>query len=454
LKQLDHRSRRPPRRLRVTSGPRLRDLPQVASLPPALRRDIRVVSRVLPFRVNNYVVEELIDWSAVPDDPLYRMLFPHRDMLDPADYARIAGLLDRRAPPAEVRAAADEIRLRLNPHPAGQLEKNVPVLDGRRLHGLQHKYRETVLFFPSQGQTCHSYCAYCFRWAQFVGMEGLRQACGEAGTLTDYLRAHPEVTDVLFTGGDPMILSTRRLEAYIRPLLAPDMEHVQTIRLGTKALAYWPYRFTSDADAPDLLRLVEECVQHGKHVAVMAHFTHPRELMTNVALRAIAKLRAAGATIRTQAPLVRHVNDDPAVWAEMWREQVRAGCVPYYMFVERDTGAQRYFGLPLARALEVYDGAYRRVSGLARTARGPSLSADPGKVCVDGVSELAGERVFHLRFLQARDPAWVGRPFFAAYDDEAQWLGDLAPAFGADRFFFEEALDGGGPRSRAVQGSG
>jgi hypothetical protein len=134
------------------------------------------------------------------------------------------------------------------------------------------------------------------------------------------------------------------------------------------------------------------------------------------------------------------VNDSANVWAEMWRRQVRLGAVPYYMFVERDTGAKHYFAVPLARALEVFNGAYRQVSGLERTVRGPSMSATPGKVLVDGVAEVGGEKVFALKFLQGRDPEWAGRVFFARYDPKASWLDHLEPAFGESEFFFEEGL--------------
>ena len=124
----------------------------------------------------------------------------------------------------------------------------------------------------------------------------------------------------------------------------------------------------------------------------------------------------------------------------MWSRQVRLGAVPYYMFVERDTGAKKYFELPLARAYKIFNGAYTRVSGLARTVRGPSMSATPGKVVVEGVSNVAGEKVFVLKFLQGRDPNWVGKPFFAKFDPRATWLDDLEPAFGEPEFFFEAGL--------------
>ncbi|HEY8452772.1 MAG TPA: lysine 2,3-aminomutase, partial [Natronosporangium sp.] len=294
----------------------------------------------------------------------------------------------------------------------------------------QHKYPETVLFFPKQGQTCHAYCTYCFRWAQFVGDADLKFASDDIDQLVAYLRQHPEVTSVLITGGDAMIMGEPVIRRYIEPLLG--LEQLESIRIGTKALAYWPQRFVSDPDADSTLGLFEEVVKAGKNLAFMAHFSHPRELESPLVEEAVRRILGSGAVIRTQAPLIRSINDDPAVWAAMWRKQLRMGLIPYYMFVERDTGPQGYFAVPLARGHAIFRDAYAQVSGLARTVRGPTMSATPGKVCVDGVAEVAGERVFVLRMLQARNPDLVGRPFFARYDETAIWLTDLKPAFGAD----------------------
>jgi len=429
-----------PRKYRPYQRRDIDGIPQLQALSPGQLLGMKAVSSVLPFRVNSYVVEELIDWDAVPDDPIYQLTFPQPAMLEPADLARMRDLLARGAGNDEVVTAARAIQASLNPHPAGQRELNVPRLDGEPLPGMQHKYRETVLFFPGLGQTCHAYCTYCFRWAQFVGDDELQFASREADQLARYLRQHPEVSDVLITGGDPLTMKTRVLRRYLEPLLDPALESVTSIRLGTKSPAYWPYRYVTDKDADDLLRLFEEVRDAGKHLAIMAHYSHPRELSTPVAQVALRRMQSAGATVRCQAPLIRHVNDDPDLWAEMWRTQVNHGAVPYYMFVERDTGPKHYFEVPLARGLQIYQGALRQVSGLARTVRGPSMSATPGKVCVDGVTEIAGERVFALRFLQGRDPDWVGKPFFARYDARATWLDDLAPAFGRPEFFFEPGM--------------
>jgi KamA family protein len=424
------------RRFRAYSAKHLDQLTSRAGLSDAERLAVRAVATVLPFRTNDYVLDSLIDWSAAPEDPIYRLVFPQADMLPAEDVGPIAAMLSRGAPDEEIQGAAHAVRMRLNPHPAGQLALNTPALADDPLPGVQHKYPETVLVFPKQGQTCHAYCTYCFRWAQFVGEPDLKIATDDMARVTAYLRSHKQVTSVLVTGGDPMIMGAAVLRRYLEPLLGPGLEHLESIRIGTKSLSYWPQRFVTDPDADDTLRLFEDVSAAGKTLALMTHFSHPRELEPVLVGAAVRRIRSAGAIIRTQAPLIRSINDDAECWSRMWRAQLRLGMVPYYMFVERDTGPQGYFAVPLARAVEIFRDAYSTVSGLCRTVRGPSMSATPGKVCVDGVAEIAGRKVFVLHMIQSRDPSLVGRPFFADYDPDAVWLTDLRPAF-ADRFPFE-----------------
>ena len=420
-----------------------RDLPRIAEKLRFNRdqlTDMQAVSAVLPFRVNDYVIEHLIDPEDVPNDPIFQLTFPQRGMLEEEDFRRMRDLVAKGATETEIKLAADEIRGRLNPHPAGQMQLNVPLLDGEVVGGMQHKYQETVLFFPSQGQTCPAYCSYCFRWAQFVGDADLKFASREANQLVNYVRENPQVSSVLITGGDPMVMKTPVLRRYIEPLLRANLPNLHSIRIGTKALAYWPYRFIEGGDADDFLRLIEEVRAAGKHFALMAHSSHSRELEPKVAQHAVERVLNAGAVIRCQAPLIRKVNDNANVWAQLWRRQVQLGMVPYYMFVERDTGAKAYFEVPLVRAYKVFTEAYSQVAGLCRTVRGPSMSAMPGKVLIDGITQVAGEKVFVLKFLQGRDPKWANRVFFARYDPTATWLSGLQPAFGEEQFFFEDTM--------------
>ena len=136
-------------------------IPQIRKLPEEQRKEIEVVGQVLPFKSNNYVVEHLINWKKVPDDPMFILTFPQREMLPPGRYEILEQLIDEKADEKEINTFIEQVRLEMNPHPAGQIEHNVPVLGDDILYGMQHKYSETVLFFPSQGQTCHAYCTFC-----------------------------------------------------------------------------------------------------------------------------------------------------------------------------------------------------------------------------------------------------------------------------------------------------
>lgn len=414
-----------------------RDIPQMEYLTEEQKFSIEVVGTVLPFKTNNYVVDELIDWNSFEDDPFFILNFPQKEMLDKSSFNVVAQLLKNGASKKEIQDTVRKIRLKLNPNPAGQ-ENNVPVFEGKKLNGIQHKYRETMLFFPTQGQTCHAYCTFCFRWPQFALSE-FKFAMKEADTLVKYIKANPHITDVLFTGGDPAIMKTRFFETYFNALLDADLPNLKNIRIGTKSLAYWPYRFTTDSDADDLIRLFRKVKRKGINIALMAHLNHPGELKTNAVKEAVKRLIDAGVQIRSQSPVLKHINASADIWAENWKEQVKMGIIPYYMFIARDTGAQDYFAVSLSQAWQIFRNAYNQVSGICRTVKGPSMSCSPGKIQVVGVSEIKGEKVFVLNFLQGRDPSWVGKPFFAEYNPDAVWIDDLEPALGEPEFFFEDS---------------
>ncbi len=403
--------------------------------------EIKVVANVLPFRTNNYVIEELIDWSNIPADPIFQLTFMQAGMLSKTQFNEVAELIRANASKEEIRVVANKIRNGLNPHPSGQMTVNVPIMDDLIVPGIQHKYAETAIVFPSAGQTCHAFCTFCFRWAQFIGENDLKFATDESNRFQEYLKQHEEISDVLFTGGDPMVMSLPKLEAYLLPLLQPEFNHIKNIRIGTKSLSFWPYRYVTDKDADGILALFEKIMNAGKHLAFMAHVNHGKELETEVLRKAIRRLKNVGVKIRTQAPVIKHINDSANVWANMWRKQVNLGMIPYYMFVERETGAKEYFGIPLSRAFEIYKNAFKQISGLERTARGPVMSATPGKVAIEGVTRINGEKVFVLNMLQARNPDWVKRPFFAKYDETSTWLEKLTPAFGETKFFYQDELD-------------
>jgi KamA family protein len=404
------------------------------NIPEDIVRDIEIVGSVLPFKSNSYVVNELINWDSKEQDPMFTLTFPRKGMLKPEHYERMKKLFDNNATKQEIKEEALKIRYELNPHPAGQRDKNVPEINGQKIEGMQHKYVQTALFFPKEGQTCHAYCTFCFRWAQFIGDKELRFAQKDAKILRDYLMSKPDLTDVLFTGGDPMVMPISFFKAYIEEVM--KVPHIKNIRIGSKSLTFWPYRYLTDKDSEEVLELFRT-ITAKKNLAFMAHFNHPVELSTDAVKQAVKKIQDTGAVIRTQSPLLNNINAEPEIWKDLWERQIDLNLIPYYMFVARDTGAQHYYAVGLEKAHEIFQKAYSQVSGIARTVRGPSMSADPGKVQISGTIEIQGEKYYVLSFIQARDPEWVGKPFLAKYDPKAVWLTDLKPAFG-DKFFYED----------------
>ncbi len=409
---------------------------QLKNFPEKILEEMKIVANVLPFKANNYVINELINWDNIPNDPIFQLTFPHRGMLLPWHFHKMQTALEQTSKQNKILEVANQIRHDLNPSPAGQRKYNIPLLDEEELHGIQHKYKETVLFFPKPGQTCHAFCSFCFRWPQFTKLKEEKFESKNIDKLIEYLHINPDVTDVLFTGGDPMIMSTKLINRYMRPLIEAGIPSLKSIRIGSKSLSYWPYRFTTDKDSGSLLQLFEETVDSGLNLSFMAHINHYNELKTEVLKTAVSRILRTGTQIRTQSPILKHINADPMIWAKMWQMQVNLGMTPYYMFIVRDTGARHYFNITLKNAWEIYSDAYRKVSGLCKTVRGPSMSCTPGKIEVMGISEIQNQQVFVLRFIQARNPQWVNEPFFARYNPDAVWIDDLEPAF-SDQFIHE-----------------
>ncbi len=381
--------------------------------------NLKYLTKIFPFKVSEYVLDELIEWDERDEDPIYRLTFPRREMLTDRHWE----MLKTAKSTAEEKEAIRKIRKDLNPHPDDQTQ-NIPKIGRRAFDGIQHKYKETVLFFPAQGQTCHSYCTYCFRWAQFVNIDEHKFRSKVKNDLHDYLQMHENVTDILFTGGDPLWMTNETLFDYLDVIMEPELEHVTSIRLGTKSLSFYPDRFLNE-EGDMLVNRLAAIVRQGKNVALMAHFSHPNELQTEKVAKAVHRLREIGVLVRTQAPIIRGINDSPEVWQDMWAQSVSMGMIPYYMFIARDTGAHQYFSVPLFDAYHIFTEAYSKISGLAKTVRGPSMSASPGKVLVSGITGFGEDRKFILKFIQARNPELINKPFFAKFDANATWLDEL-----------------------------
>jgi KamA family protein len=408
-----------------------RKIEYLKNLPDQTKEEIEIVSKVLPFKTNNYVVDYLIDWENFATDPMFILNFPGRDMLPEAYFLEVADAWKKRLPEKAFYRIVNKIRLKLNPHPAQQAT-NVPRLNGEPLPGVQHKYRDIVLFFPSQGQTCHAHCTFCFRWPQFVKELDLQFSMKEIDMLIEYIRKNEYVHEILFTGGDPMVMSPITISKYLDKIFETKIPHLDTIRFGSKSLTYWPFTFIPEFsdEADEMLKQFRRIIDHGMHLSFMAHFNHPVEMENAAVQEAIYNIRQTGAEIRTQAPLLRNINDDPNIWSDMWTKQVNLGMVPYYMFIERETGPYAYFEKPIAEVYNIYNNAIKYTGSLAKTLTAPVMSAKMGKVHVMGVikNPVDNRKYFVMQYVRHRNVEETYKPFLMHYDEKATWVDQLQHA--------------------------
>ena len=346
---------------------------QIPGLPRHVAETMDRVSARYAFRANDYYLD-LIDWND-PADPIRRLVIP--DAAELNDW----GQLD----------ASNEAAVTVVP-------------------GVQHKYQDTALILTVA--TCAAYCRYCFRKRLF--MRHNDEIVRDLTPAYDYVARHPEITDVLLTGGDPLILPTERLRPIIRRFAA--MPHVGTIRIGSKIPAFNPQRIADDAS---LHELIDETVGTGTAVYLMAHFDHPREI-TEEAQNAIWAVQEAGAHVVNQCPMIRGVNDDDEVLTELFEITTALGMPQYYVFQGRPTAGNEPFEVPLVVAWQIFDRARRRCSGLSRRVRF-AMSHSTGKIEVLGVDEA---HIF-LRYHRSKDPALESRIMICKRDDEAFWFDDL-----------------------------
>ncbi|HPP77211.1 KamA family radical SAM protein [Methanospirillum sp.] len=279
-------------------------------------------------------------------------------------------------------------------------------------HGLQHKYPQTALLLLSD--VCGGICRFCFRKRLFMDCE--RQTIRDYAPALGYVRDHPEVTDVLLSGGDPFILATSRLKQVIREIR--EIDHVGIIRIGTKMLAYNPYRITED---PDLIDLIRGASGGEKKIYVMAHFNHPNEISSE-SVRAIGMLQQAGAIIVNQTPIIEGVNNNAVVLADLFKKLSFVGVSPYYVFQCRPTIGNYIYSVPVEESFWTLQKAFKRCSELAKRARF-IMSHSTGKIEVVGMNN---HNIF-MRYHQAADPENYEKFMISCSNAHARWFDDYEP---------------------------
>ena len=355
------------------------DIDKIVQIPEEERKKLKAITEKFVFRVNDYYLG-LIDWSD-PNDPIRRLVIPNEGEL--LEYGRWD--------------ASDE-------------EANYVV------PGCQHKYRTTALLIVSE--VCGAYCRYCFRKRLF--RNDVKEAMSDVTPGLEYIAAHPEINNVLLTGGDPLMLATRKLKMILESLRR--IPHVRIIRIGSKLPVFNPMRIYEDEE---LLEAIRAHSSPEGRIYVMAHINHPREL-TEQAKRAIQALHDAGAIVVNQTPILKGINDDAAVLGELLDRLSWAGVTPYYFFINRPVAGNSDFVLPLKRVYELVEDAKARTSGLGKRVR-LSMSHSSGKIEILAIENGKA----YLKYHQSREGHY-GKFMVLDCPDDAAWFDDLP---GSERYW-------------------
>jgi lysine 2,3-aminomutase len=259
--------------------------------------------------------------------------------------------------------------------------------------GIVHRYPDRVLLKPLHA--CPVYCRFCFRREQ-VGPGGEVLDDGELAAAIDYIRSHPAIWEVILTGGDPLILSPRRLGRILDALEA--IPHVQTLRIHSRVPVVEPARITDE-----LIGVLSRKTA----LWIAIHANHPREL-TDAAKQACARLTQAGASLLGQTVLLRGVNDDASVLEALFRGMIAMRIKPYYLHHPDLAPGTARFRLSIEEGQAIMQILRGSLSGLAQPTYVLDIPGGFGKVPIgpnslepDGVRDSAGRLHAYPRALIA-----------------------------------------------------
>lgn len=215
---------------------------------------------------------------------------------------------------------------------------------------LVQRYPDRVLLLATD--RCAVYCRFCTR-SRMVGDGGGAVSLEALAPAFAWLRAHPEVRDVIVSGGDPMAMATPRLARLLAAIR--EIPSVETIRLATRVPVTLPMRITDE---------VLTALRPHHPIWIMTHFNHPKELCAE-ARAACIRLADAGFPVMNQTVLLRGINDDAATLAELFRGLVRVRARPYYLLQMDPVAGTSHLRTPLARGLELMGELQGKVTGIA-----------------------------------------------------------------------------------------
>jgi KamA family protein len=343
-------------------------------LSPDEIEEIEQVAEIHPMRISPYYLS-LIDRNN-PDDPIRKMAVPSRKELN------LEGVYDT----------------------SGEAENT-------KMPGLQHKYAETALILSTN--RCAMYCRHCFR-KRLVGLptEEIMKRFEDA---VEYIEDHTEINNVLVSGGDPLVLSNRVVERFLK--LLTNIDHVNFIRFGSRTPVTLPSRFSD----PELLALFKKYSHMDKRVYIVTQFNHPKEI-TLQSISAVNKILNAGVLMSNQTVLLKGVNDNPETLATLMDTLVSIGVAPYYVFQCRPVKrVKSHFQVPICEGLRIVEKAKAKCNGHSKRFK-YIMSHKTGKIEILGI--MNGE--IYFKYHEAKDRKNLGRMFKRRVDENAGWLDDFS----------------------------
>lgn len=352
----------------------IEQLREYIELTPEEEKQLREIIERHPMRITRYYMS-LIDRND-PDDPIRKMAVPSEEELD------TLGSYDT----------------------SGERENT-------KMPGLQHKYAQTALILATN--RCAAYCRFCFR-KRMVGLSN-EEIVRRFNDAANYVELHNEINNVLITGGDPFVLPTEVIGEFLERL--STIPHLDFIRFGTRVPVTFPDRILEDEE---LLTLLENNTRENKKIYVVTHFNHAREI-TQKATDAVDSLIRSDVIVNNQTVLLKGVNDNPEVLAELQNKLVRIGVNPYYVFQCRPVKRVRSnFQVPLFKGYEIVENAKKKLNGHSKRFK-YIMSHQAGKIEIVGIMD----DYIYFKYHQAKDPANIGKFFKRKINKTAGWLDEL-----------------------------
>lgn len=349
-------------------------------------------------------LKEYIDFTNEEENQLQEVIDIHPMSITPY----YLSLIDRDDPNDPIRQMAvpsrEELNLLGSYDTSGEAENT-------KIPGLQHKYSQTALVLATN--RCAVYCRHCFR-KRMVGLPN-QEIVRLFRKAAEYIGGHGEINNVLISGGDPLVLPTKILKTFVEDL--SEIDHLDFIRFGSRVPVTFPQRIYEDEALLDLFRKFS---RKDRRIFLVTHFNHPNEI-TPESIEAIDKLTNSGLTVNNQTVLLKGVNDDPFVLAELLNRLVGIGVSPYYVFQCRPVKRVKHqFQVPLQSGYEIVEGAKSMLNGHSKRFK-YIMSHKTGKIEIVGIMDDE----IYLKYHQAKDPNNIGLFFKMGLNDTAGWLDEL-----------------------------